>query len=71
MLSLWSIWTFVKNLFSFFFKEIFLEIVFSARKCSIVIENNGAPVPGVANGVLNDRSLFFFSLKIIEEFFIL
>jgi hypothetical protein len=69
MLSLWTIWTFVR---SCFFKQKFLEIVFcSARDCSISIEDNGDPVPGVTNNVLNDRSLFCFLFYLKNILFII
>jgi hypothetical protein len=47
-------WIFIINYRRCFFSSS------SARDCLISIENNGAPIPGVSNGVMNDRSLFLF-----------
>jgi hypothetical protein len=61
MLSLWTVRTFVNEIFvfSFFWKEkvIFCFCFSSARECAVSIENNGMPVPGVSNDILNDRGV--------------
>ena len=58
MLSVWTIWTFVNEIF--FFSKIEKRSFFcfsSARECGVSIENNGMPVPGVSNDILNDRGV--------------
>jgi hypothetical protein len=48
------------------YPRYFFCFLSSARDCSISIENNGAPIPGVSNGFMNDRSLFVF-LKLLSR----